>query len=408
MRDGALHLARTLALAFTLVMAGAQFKLTLAYSGPPSSRTAYWEEPAFADLPYKGPADARGVLFWSHGLNGHNAQWHIVPPPIVRDFARAGWDVVKVQRNNLHENGWNASGPRHVDDLLERVAVARRNGYRQVILAGQSYGGAISLEAAGRDPAIFAVIAFAPGHGSDACGGHIGSREISANLPGYLLGAIERQHAARIVLSLADGDDCMGNQHPSAVIEAALDGAHRPYIHFDDRLPIRGHGAAETRQFSAWYRECLLGFLNPEKQPAAGPTSCPAPVNTRFLVPPEPATSSGAVRPSSSADFIGRWSGALQSLDTMQDWGREVCVDVDEIGTDGLAGTVYYGAGPARLLSMSALKLQAGPDGEAFTQHGQDRFALSLTPRLADATIDLAITSRNGRNRYFAKLKPGC
>ena len=408
MRDGALHLARTLTLALALVTGGAWFEPTLGYSGPPSSRTAYWEEPAFADLPYKGPDGAKGVLFWSHGLNGHNAQWHIAPPPIVRDFARAGWDVVKVQRNNLHENGWNASGPRHVADLLERVAVARRNGYRHVILAGQSYGGAISLETAGRDPGIFAVIAFAPGHGSDACGGHVSTREISANLPVYLIGAIERQRAARVVLSLADGDDCMGNQHPTSQIEAALAEARRPYIHLNDQLPIRGHGAAETRQFSAWYRDCLVGFLNPDKQPVAGRTVCPVPSNTRFLLPPEPATSSGAVRPSSSADFIGRWSGALQSPDTMQDWGREVCVAVDEIAADGLVGTIYYGAGPARLLSMSALKLQAGPDGDGFTQQGQDRFAISLTPRLPEAAIDLAITSRNGRNRYFAKLKPGC
>lgn len=408
MRDGALHLARTLLLAFALVMAGAEIKPTLAYSGPPSSGTAYWEEPAFADLPYKGPAGARGVLFWSHGLNGHAAQWHIVPPPIVRDFARAGWDVVKVQRNNLHENGWSNSGPRHVADLLERVATARRSGYRHVILAGQSYGGAISLEAAGRDPAIFGVIAFAPGHGSDACGGHVGSREISANLPGYLLAAIERQRTARVVLSLADGDDCMGHQRPTARLEAALGESHLPYIHFDDQLPIRGHGAAETRQFSAWYRDCLLGFLSPDKQPAAGRTVCPAPTNARFLLPPESTASSGAARPTVAADFIGRWSGVLQSPDTMQDWGREVCVVVDEIGAAGLAGTAYYGAGPARLLSMSALKLQAEPDGAGFSQHGQDRFAVSLTPRLADASIDLAITSRNGRNRYVAKLRPGC
>jgi hypothetical protein len=152
----------------------------------------------------------------------------------------------------------------------------------------------------------------------------------------------------------------------------------------------------------------LLGFLNPDKQPSAGRTACPAPANTRFLLPPEPVASSGAARPSAPADFFGQWSGALRSPDTLQDWDREICVAVDDVGANGLIGVAYYGAGPTRALSMSAVKLKAAPDGEGFTQRGDDQFAITLTPRVVDATIDLAITSRNGHNRYFATLRPGC
>src|SRR3990167_3862228 len=76
------------------------------YSGPPSSGTAYWEEPAFKDYPYRGPNGATGVLFWSHGVAGTAIQWKYPPPPLILRFAREGWDVVKFQRNNTHERGW--------------------------------------------------------------------------------------------------------------------------------------------------------------------------------------------------------------------------------------------------------------------------------------------------------------
>ena len=100
------------------------------YAPPPSDFTAYWDVPAFKDFPYKGPAQANGVLFWSHGVAGKDPQYHVPPPEIIKDFARAGWDVVKIQRNNLHENGWTASGRQHVADLVERVKKAHEQGYK--------------------------------------------------------------------------------------------------------------------------------------------------------------------------------------------------------------------------------------------------------------------------------------
>ena len=99
-----------------------------------------------------------------HGVSGDNEQYKYPPAPVLRRFESAGWDVVKINRNNLYEHGWTSSGVRHRDDAIERARAAKASGYKSVILAGQSYGGAISLEANAKAAGIDGVMALSPGH----------------------------------------------------------------------------------------------------------------------------------------------------------------------------------------------------------------------------------------------------
>src|SRR5262245_47162790 len=75
------------------------------YDPPPSNFTAYWEVPGFKDHPYLGPEKAKGAVLWSHGVAGQQIQYSAPPPDVLRDFARTGWDIIKIQRNNTHEQG---------------------------------------------------------------------------------------------------------------------------------------------------------------------------------------------------------------------------------------------------------------------------------------------------------------
>ena len=50
------------------------------------------------------------------------------PARFIRDLARDGWDVIKVNRNNLFENGWIASGGDHVEHVVELARKARATG----------------------------------------------------------------------------------------------------------------------------------------------------------------------------------------------------------------------------------------------------------------------------------------
>ena len=378
------------------------------YQPPPSSTTAYWQVPAFSDIALKGPQTAKGVFFWSHGLNGRNPQYTAPPPEIVKDYARAGWDVIKVQRNNLFETTWIDSGLKHVSDLVGRIEKAKRDGYRQVIAGGQSYGGAISLEAAGRVE-FFGVMAFAPGHGSDGCfytDGNYPSR--AGELPDLLRKAILASRAQRVVLSLADGDSCMGYTNFNPVVANALAGMSGASLHFGTSMPIRGHGAATTNQFRAWYGRCVAEFLDPDKQPAKqAQCAAPNPV-PRYLFPANFAMPQA--RPGS---LIGGWSGTYAAA-PRNDFSRQsvpappsdLCIVIESETPTGVQALIAFGAGPERDGSMSATRQTMTRDGKALVYRGPDQYRLAVEP--AGAGLALSITARNGIAQWTGTLNPGC
>lgn len=382
------------------------------YDPPPSAFTAYWDVPAFKDFPYKGPATAKGVLFWSHGVSGQNLQYHVAPPDVIKDFARAGWDIVKIQRNNTHEHGWSASGTKHVADLVERVKKAREQGYKHVIAAGQSYGGAISLEASARTDLLFGVIAFAPGHGSDACGSQAGfsMRRISDNLQRQLVDAIHAVKAPRVSVLMADGDECQGFNEPSKIIKDALKRTPSQFLQFDASMPVRGHGAASTAQFRAWYGKCLLGFLDPGQQPPAKETRCPHPEFSSFLF------DSGYKLPSpgSPADprtrLVGPWGGSYTQVNAALNTAaiaRDICVAIESATDQQLSTRMAFGAGPEKKLSMTTAKRTFAREGNTFVYKGNDAYRVVLTPS-GEGILNVSITSTDGKSSWAGTLKPGC
>jgi hypothetical protein len=379
------------------------------YDPPPSAWTTYWDVPAFKDHPYKGPAAAKGVLFWSHGVSGKLEQYGNPPPEIIRDFARDGWDVVKIQRNNLHESGWSTSGVKHVADLLERVEKAHAQGYRRIIAGGQSYGGAISIEASGRTDKIFGVLATGPGHGSDACGtaaarGSSFSR-IADNVQRQLADAIGRMGAQRAVVVMAANDECQGFNNPTPTIHAALTAQRGKFLFLDDTMPLAGHGAAALNQFRVWYGACIRRFLDPDVEPAARETRCPHPDGpTSFLLP------AGYRMPeASSADrLLGAWSGSLAATPPGPADGQEICLAIEARKGDALETLVAFGAGPERRISMTNARRALRREGEAFVfANASNSYRLSVTPRGADA-LDLQIVSASGQITFSSRLARGC
>jgi pimeloyl-ACP methyl ester carboxylesterase len=250
----------------------------LACKQTPNGR-AYWTEYGFCDLAVKGPAQANGLVLWSHGVSGDKEQFHTPPPPVVRRLATDGWDVVRINRNNLCEKGWMTSGPRHRDDAIERSRAAKAQGYKHVVLAGQSYGAIISLEANAKSADIDGVLAFSPGHGSDA--GQAAGRDNYRNLNRYLLEAVATQKGGRIVVLIADGDllhpDRGAGSGFGAQLRTALAATGRPYVVFDETSPIRGHTAGMTNQFNDWFGACVGRFLDFSRSVAAGESMCPPP-----------------------------------------------------------------------------------------------------------------------------------
>ncbi len=389
----------------TLIAAGA---IAQPYDPPPSAWTAYWDVPAFKDHPYKGPAAARGVMFWSHGVSGKLEQYGSPPPEIIKDFARAGWDVVKIQRNNLHENGWTASGTKHVADLVERIEKAHAQGYRRIIAAGQSYGGAISIEASARTDKLFAVFATGPGHGSDTCGavtGSQGGQRIADTLQRRLSEALGNMKVPRAIVLMAAKDECQGFNDPGPAIRAGLAEAPGKLLFLDETMPLAGHSAVYLAQFRTWYGACVRRFLDPETEPAGKETRCPPPAgNTKFLFPAEYRMPAAVA----TDGLIGAWSGVLARTPHGASDGQEICIAIETNDARGLGTMMAFGAGQERRLSMSSTRRQLRREAGAFVYaSASSEYRMTLTARGRDA-LDLEIVTANGKANFAATLTRGC
>ncbi len=320
---------------------------------------AYWAEYAFCDLPVRGPGKALGLIFWSHGVSGDMPAYHEHAPLLIRRLALLGWDVVKVNRNNLYEhcvtafgsvsNCWSAGGQRHVDDLIERTRAAQAAGYQRVIAAGGSFGGAISLEASARAPGLFhAVVALSPGHGSDAGNPGGTSKAAYYTLDKQLLDVVAGQKSVRLVIVSPPKDIYVPHRDSigfGATLRKALVATGQPFVEFDETLPISGHAAGYTRQFDAWFGHCVQDFLDPQHLPAPGETKCAKSDNVAAVLLPADVKipvpgQTGAAR------WLGAWDGGWPG------YAGEFRIVIEKV--EGTTASMYYciGTGPRPDLSV--------------------------------------------------------
>ncbi|MYE01183.1 MAG: alpha/beta hydrolase [Alphaproteobacteria bacterium] len=387
-----------------LLLAGCQQQGVSAHRyGPPEGTSpAYWQVAAYYDKPPIGPEVARGVLFWSHGVSGQNVQWKGKPLRFVKKFADEGWDVIKVNRNNLHERSWNASGPKHVADLQERARKARSDGYRRVVLGGQSYGGAISLEAASIAGIADGVIAIAPGHGSDACGKGYGIGRRADTLPRQLREALERNEAPRTVLMVADGDECVGFNRPHASYRETLQASGSSFVFLDDTMPIRGHFAGNTNQFDRWYGQCIVEFLDAVGAPKRGETACPSPSPVPAYLLPDGYRPPADGGPGS---LLGAWSG---SYSIGKRGTRNLCLLVEQEHAGSFRAEVAFGAGSQRKASMVTARRYFSIDasGGSFV-YERNKYRMTVEADAERKNVSVTIRTEKGKE-YRSRLKRGC
>jgi pimeloyl-ACP methyl ester carboxylesterase len=159
-----LSAARTLAVALWFVVAAAitvdAAPADLACNQAPGDRF-FWVERAFCDLEMLGPERAQGLVIWNHGIQGTTESWKAPAPPVLRLLQARRWDVIMVKRHHLAETMPGGPLSRTVMRTLDEVAGARKAGYKKIVLAGQSFGGYVTMEAIDAAPDIDAAIAFA-------------------------------------------------------------------------------------------------------------------------------------------------------------------------------------------------------------------------------------------------------
>ncbi len=349
----------------------------------------FWVERAFCDMTWHGAAAAKGVVIWNHGIHGTVAQHAAPVPPVLRLLQARGWDVVKIARNNLGETTGEQSLSRAVRRTQEEIAARRREGYGKVILAGQSFGGYITLDTAESSKDVYGVVAMAPGIRFGGTG------NLDASVTERTLGALT---VDRLALVFPRHDTLFGSQErgPGAArVLARRDGS---FLLLDETHDIVDHGGGTTGKFAVRYGPCLVRYLtSPEVGKGAVPCLEGAAEQRRAaeeLLPRLPGTVKLAPASDRAAEEGGvllgtQWYGILEPTAEVVSFA---IVDVDGVGRRAMFGVASGGR------RGGLYPLSTGEPGVTF------RVADRGTVTVKGTT--LTWTATGGRAAHAARLHP--
>ncbi len=319
---------------------------------PAAALEAYWIAPAYEEHPLRGPAASLGLVIWNHGLDGTHSQYQFAPPLLLRGLAARGWDVVKLNRDPTWENSWSNAGRRHVARNLEEIAAARSKGYRRIIVAGQSYGGAIALAVAGETRDLFAVIAAAPGTGQSTNANGVITDKWSHAIAGQTYDQLRDAAPTRLVAIFPANDEFIGIAR-GVEARAILGARHMPFLLVDETAPLHGHGAAYGAAFNP-YASCIAAFLDPAGEPPPAEFRCrhdEIAVFDRTLRAAVPDAAIGQAR---------RWFGYFDAA------GQEVAIGLRD-GAEGPLVDYAWGPGPLAAYKPGTSTVRLERSGEALS-----------------------------------------
>ena len=223
------------------------------------------------------PDTAQGILIWNHGVipSGHRAS-EAPPPSWLWPVEAAGWRLAAVLRDEADETADGVQALRVVTDW------ARQEGYRRIVIAGESRGGWLSILVASERDDLWGVIATAPGiygvESSDAVDRT--ARELVAQL--------RRVTAPRVALFFFAGDDNEalpgGRGVPSvAALQPGRTSDGRAFLVVDRPDGLLGHWAGSYRPFARRFGPCIARFLT--EPDLVGAQTCPAEAETADTPP---------------------------------------------------------------------------------------------------------------------------
>src|SRR5437588_4025220 len=218
-------------------------------------------DPAF-DSPALGPAQAKGAIVWSHGRSINAEDSESPTPAYLTALREDGWDVMRFDRMS-HGDTLSDSTKR----LVDFTASLKRQGYKQVVLAGQSFGAFLSLMAADATSDVDAVIATAPAaYGS--FDDFYDSWKLNATKLYPLLEQVKR---ARVMVFYFHGDDFDPGGRGERSREI-LSARGLGYAVVDQPAFMTGHWASSSGLFLRRYGSCIRDFA--ENTNLAGEQTC--------------------------------------------------------------------------------------------------------------------------------------
>jgi len=382
-------------------LAGLVLALSLLASAP---AWALGLDPAFPE-PALGPHQTKGVVVWSHGRSINAEDSQSPTPSYLRALRDNGWDVMRFNRASHGDTLTDST--RH---LVEHVSELKHKGYKQVLLAGQSFGAFLALMAADASPEVDAVIATAPAaYGS--FDDFYDSYRLNAT---KLYPLFEQVKRARVMVFYFHGDDFDPGGRAERSREI-LSARGLGYAVVDQPAFLTGHWASSSGLFLRRYGSCISDFA--ENASLSGEQVCSPRWGTNpsaeMKLPPELAdtrpqreaataattpTGSGAARDSGKApQFRDVWYGFYPN-------GREVLLGVEAVHGDDL--TAVYAVGPSIDGTFPAAwsRRQGRIVDETFVFEEKGKSTLRFRPR-PDGGLGASWSSADGKTSMAAHLR---
>ncbi|MGE0260708.1 MAG: alpha/beta fold hydrolase [Alphaproteobacteria bacterium] len=317
-----------------------------------------------------------------------------------------GWDVLRFDRLSRGDTLTESS-----KKLIDHTAALKKKGYKQVILAGQSFGAFLALMAADESSDVDGVVATAP-----AAYGSFDEFYDSWRLNATkLYPLLERVRRARVMVFYFHGDnfDPGGRGDRSREI---LSGRGVGYAVIDQPAYLTTHWAASSGLFLRRFGDCIRDFAN--RRDLKGEMACTPRWGTmpsadlklpRDMIEPRAPRSSppGATTTGSG----GAPQGAKAAVGFRDVWygfypnGREVLLGIESAHGDQL--TAIYSIGPSIDSKHDAIwtrrKGRITDNGFVFQEHGKS--TLQFRPR-QDGGLSVVWMSADGKTSMTGSMKP--
>jgi len=198
--------------------------------------------------------------------------------------------------------------------LVEEVTAQRKHGYARVLVAGQSFGGLLALEAATKSRDVYAAVGFAPGlrprSRAESCDPRVATWRLKSLV------------VERVAVVFPAQDDVFDNAVRGPDAAATLSRTGRPFWLVDETGGLTGHGGAMGGVFALRYGMCLVEFLTAPQLPA-GRFECRPPADewavARELLPRSPAPwrpmADEPDLPEGLRSLTGTWYGTFPETD---------------------------------------------------------------------------------------------
>ncbi len=207
-----------------------------------------------------GPDRARGVVLWAHGrgASGEDSRGR-QPQAWLRHLNNAGFDIWRFDRDPEADFVRRAAGWMRAD-----LAALRAQGYRRVVVAGQSRGAWNALQALDTPGLAEVTIAIAPA--ALAAMDEAGQARQMAALREVLAAAAP---GGRVAVANFQGDPFDGLPEERAAALRGLAGTAAAFLLIDRPAGLPGHSAGASAAFATRYGPCLLRFVVEDVPPAA-------------------------------------------------------------------------------------------------------------------------------------------